>query len=112
MAKYIPDKGDIVMLTFDPQAGHEQKGRRPAFVISNRLFNEFSGLCFVCPVTNTDRKIPFHIPVSHSSRITGFVMVDQLKSVDYSARKIQFIEKARSEITEKVFAVLDAIVYQ
>jgi len=80
MADYIPEKGDFITLTFDPQSGHEQKGRRPALVISNFLFNRATGLAIVCPITNTERGIPFHLPVPEDSSLTGFVMVEQVKS--------------------------------
>jgi len=63
MVKYIPEQGDIVALTFDPQSGHEQKGRRPAIIISNKTFNQHLGLAFACPITNTKRDFPFHIKV-------------------------------------------------
>ncbi len=107
MAKYVPQKGDFIALSFDPQSGHEQKGRRPALVISNHLFNKHTGLAIVCPVTNTNRKIPFHLPVPASSSLTGFVMVDQVKSIDYTARKSRFIEKAADELVEDVLEVLE-----
>lgn len=112
MAKYIPQKGDFVTLSFDPQSGHEQKGRRPALVISNRLFNQHTGLALVCPVTNTFRNVPFHVPVSHNNNLTGFIMVEQVKSVDYRSRKVKFIEKVPEESLNEVLAILDAIVYQ
>jgi mRNA interferase MazF len=107
MAKYVPEKGDFIALTFDPQSGHEQKGRRPTLVISNYLFNKHTGLAIVCPVTNTDRKIPFHLAVPNSASLTGFVMVDQVKSIDYLTRKAKFIEKAPAELVEDVLDVLD-----
>ena len=59
MKKYIPSKGDLIALSFNPQSGHEQKGRRPALVVSNTLFNQKTGLAIVCPITRTDRKCPF-----------------------------------------------------
>jgi len=107
MAGYIPEKGDFVTLTFDPQSGHEQKGRRPALVISNFLFNRATGLTIVCPLTNTNRNIPFHLPVPTSSSLTGFVMVEQVKSADYNARKVKFVEKAPSELVEDVIALVN-----
>jgi mRNA interferase MazF len=107
MAKYIPEKGDFITLSFDPQSGHEQKGRRPALVVSNFLFNQATGLAIVCPITNTDRKIPFHLPVSTSSSLTGFIMVEQVKSVDFNTRKARFVEKASSELIDDVLAVID-----
>ena len=87
MAAYTPEKGDFVALNFDPQSGHEQKGRRPALVVSNTLFNERTGLAMVCPLTTSDRGYPFHVAISDSTRqVKGFVMVEQVKSIDYRAR--------------------------
>ncbi len=110
-AKYIPQKGDFVVVTFNPHSGHEQKGRRPALVVSNSLFNKHTEFAFVCPITNTDRKYPFHVAISKSTKITGFIMVDQIKSIDYVTRKVKFIEKAPSNILNEVLSILDAIVY-
>lgn len=110
MTDYIPEKGDFITLTFDPQSGHEQKGRRPALVISNFLFNRATGLAIVCPVTNTNRNIPFHLPVPGNSSLTGFVMVEQVKSADYSARKARFVEKAPSELIEDVIALVEVCI--
>ena len=89
MLVYVPEKGDFITLSFDPQSGHEQKGRRPALVISNSLFNRATGLAIVCPLTNTERGIPFHLPVPSSSTLTGFVMVEQVKSVDYNSNSLE-----------------------
>ncbi len=72
MAAYIPKQGDIIAITFDPQSGHEQKGRRPAFVVSKDLFNRSTGLAIVCPVTNTERGFPFHVPISTTQQVDGF----------------------------------------
>ena len=94
MPAYVPKKGDFVILTFDPQAGHEQKGRRPALVVSNTLFNRHTGLAMVCPITKVFRKIPFHVAVPEESSLTGYIMVEQLKSVDSARRRVKFIEKA------------------
>ena len=112
MADYIPERGDFVALSFDPQSGHEQNGRRPALVISNRLFNQHTGLVIVCPITNTDRAIPFQVAVPAQSSLTGQIMVEQVKSVDYRTRKITFIEKAPRETIAEVLAILDACIYQ
>lgn len=110
MAKYIPEKGDFITLSFDPQSGHEQKGRRPALVVSNYLFNKATGLAIVCPITNTDRKIPFHLAVPATSSLTGFVMVEQVKSVDFNTRKAKFVEKAAKALIDDVLAVIDVCV--
>jgi mRNA interferase MazF len=95
MAKsYIPAKGDFITLSFDPQSGHEQKGRRPAIVVSNFLFNKATGMAIVCPITNTNRRIPFHLPIPKSSSLTGFVMVEQVKSIDFKSRRAKFVENS------------------
>jgi mRNA interferase MazF len=111
MSQYIPHKGDFVALSFDPQSGHEQKGRRPALVISNDLFNQKTGLALVCPITNTNRKIPFHLRIPDNCILTGFIMVDQIKSVDFEARSIKFIDKAPPHLLAEALAVLDACIY-
>jgi len=108
--KYAPRKGDFITLTFDPQSGHEQKGRRPALVISNYLFNRHTGLAIVCPITNTNRQIPFHLEVPPSSSVTGFVMVEQVKSVDYLARGVKFVAKAPNQLLEDVLNVVDVCI--
>ena len=110
MRDYIPDKGDLIALDFNPQSGHEQRGRRPALVISNRLFNQATGLAIVCPITNTDRRIPFHLPLQNSSSLTGFVMIEQLKSVDFKARNAIFIEIAPAQLIADALEVIDLCV--
>ncbi|SFV62564.1 Programmed cell death toxin MazF [hydrothermal vent metagenome] len=109
MVKYIPAQGDIVALNFDPQSGHEQKGRRPAIVISNKTFNQYIGLCFACPITNTNRNMPFHI-ACESENITGFIMTEQMKSIDYKSRKIKFIEKANQKTVNQILGIIDSII--
>ena len=111
MKEYIPCKGDLVILTFDPQSGHEQKGRRPAMVISNRLFNQVTGLAVVCPITNRDRNIPFHVALSPDKSLAGYIMAEQVKSVDFRARKIKFVESASVDNLNEVLAILDASIY-
>ena len=111
MAAYIPRKGDLVALTCDPQAGHEQKGRRPALVVSNDLFNRHTGMAIACPITSTDRNFPFHVGVGDDLPVTGFVMVDQVKSTDFRARRAKRIGKAPDSLLNEVLAVLDACLY-
>jgi mRNA interferase MazF len=102
MAAYIPRQGDLIAITFDPQSGHEQKGRRPAYVVSKDLFNRRTGLVIVCPVTNTDRGFPFHIPIPKDSKLTGFIMVEQVKSVDFKSRHARRIERGDDEMLSEV----------
>ena len=112
MPRYIPQKGDFIIATFDPQAGHEQKGRRPAIIISNKLFNKSTGLAIVCPITSTNRNFPFHVPIPDELTLTGYIMVEQVKSIEYQSRKIKFIEKAPSNIMIEALSILDACIYQ
>ena len=108
MVKYIPEQGDIVVLSFDPQSGHEQKGRRPAIIVSNKTFNQYLGLAFACPITNTKRDFPFHIEVQ-SENVTGYIMAEQMKSIDYNSRKIKFIEKANQQVIGQTLGIIDSI---
>jgi mRNA interferase MazF len=111
MAEYAPRKGDFVALTFDPQDGHEQQGRRPALVVSNDLFNSRTGLCIACPVTATRRDFPFHVQIPAGLEVSGFVMAEQVKSIDFRARKAKRITKAPAGVLEEVLSILDACIY-
>lgn len=112
MPPYVPQKGDFIVVTFDPQAGHEQRGRRQALVVSNTLFNRTTRLAIVCPVTTTRRDIPFHVPVPEPSSLIGYVMVEQVKSIDYVSRRVKFVEKASRTLLNEVLAILDACLYE
>ena len=111
MADYVPRKGDVITLTFDPQSGHEQRGRRPALIISNDLFNKHTGLCIACPITNTRRDYPFHVAIPTGECVTGFVMVEQVKSIDFRSRKAKRVGKAPTGMLEEVLSILDACIY-
>ena len=111
MAHYVPQKGDFIAVTFDPQSGHEQRGRRPALVVSNDLFNKHTGLCIVCPVTNARRDHPFHVPIPEGENLTGVVMVEQVKSIDFRAREAKRIGKAPEHVLNEVLSLLDAAIY-
>ena len=106
--QYIPNKGDLVILTFDPQAGHEQRGRRPALVVSNYQFNKGVGFALVCPITNTNRDFPFHVPVD-GEQIGGFILTEQVKSIDYEARKMKFVERLKEDRMDEVMGIIEAI---
>jgi mRNA interferase MazF len=111
VADYIPRKGELIALTFDPQSGHEQRGRRPALVVSNDLFNRHTGLCIACPITNTRRDYPFHVVIPAGDGVTGFIMVEQVKSIDFRSRKARRLGKASAEMLEEVLSILDACIY-
>ena len=111
MTTYVPSKGDFVTVTFDPQSDHEQRGRRPALVVSNSLFNRHTGLAIVCLLTNTDRRFPFHVAVVNDPNVSGFIMVEQVKSIDFRARKARRIGRASESVLEEVLSILDACLY-
>lgn len=111
MAAYVPRKGDFVALTFDPQSGHEQRGRRPALVVSNDLFNKHTRLCIACPVTNSRRDYPFHVTIPDDCDVTGVVMVEQVKSIDFRARNVKRIGPAPAAVLDEALSLLDACIY-
>ncbi len=111
MSAYVPQRGDFIALTFDPQSGHEQMGRRPALVVSHELFNKSTGLCIVCPITNTRRDFPFHVPIPDDQVITGVIMVEQVKSIDFRSRKAKHIGKAPEAVLQETLSILDACIY-
>ena len=111
MPEYVPRKGDLVALTLDPQAGHEHRGRRPALVISNDLVNRHTGLCIVCPVTRTRRGYPFHVSLPEGHGVTGVVMVEHVKSIDFRSRKVTRIGRAPVQVLEEALSLLDACLY-
>lgn len=98
----IFEQGDIIYLNFDPQAGHEQKGRRPAIVISNNTYNRFSKMLMVCPITNTNKKHPFHIELDSTLKTIGVILCDQSKMLDVGKRNATFVEKAPDNIIADV----------
>ncbi len=111
MPVYTPRKGDYIAVTFDPQSGHEQKGRRPALVVSNDVFNKHTGLAIVCPITNTHRGYPFHLLITGNNKVTGVIMVDQIKSIDFRSRKARKIGRAEPALLDEVLSLLDACIY-
>jgi len=106
MAVFVPDAGDLVWLTFDPQAGHEQAGRRPALVLSPRSYNQKSGLALVCPVTNQVKGYPFEIPVPPGCGVSGAILADHLKSLDWRARQGAKIGRIPPSTLDEVLARL------
>jgi len=109
MRGYVPKKGHFILIEFDPQSGHEQSGRRPALVLSNDLFNRHTGMVVVCPITRNDRRFPFHVSIPPGGSVTGFVMVEQVKSVDFRSRRARRLGSAPPEVMEEALALLDAV---
>ena len=109
--EYVPRRGDVVWITLNPRAGHEQAGRRPAVVLSPEAYNEKVGLAIFCPVTSRSKGYPFEVQLPGDLPITGTVLSDQIKSLDWRARKAEPIcflpAPTMSEILGKIRALLD-----
>jgi len=106
--KYFPERGDIVWLDFNPQAGHEQKGKRPAIVISPKEYNEKTGLGLFCPITSKIKNYPFEVKIVNK-KIDGVVLSDQIKSLDWETREIEFIIKETSETIGEIINKINVL---
>lgn len=98
---YIPEKGDLIWLNFTPHSGHEQAGKRPAIVLSPSKYNSKTGLLIACPITSKIKGYPFEVLIN-CKKITGVVLADQVKNIDWKTRNAAFIEKSSDEILKNV----------
>lgn len=90
---FVPERGDLVWLNFDPQAGHEQAGRRPAVVISPAAYNRLLGLALFCPITTRQKGYLWEVPLPDGLPVTGYILTDQLRSLDWRARRAEWISR-------------------
>ena len=104
-----PDCGDIVWLEFDPQTGHEQKGTRPALVLSPATYNSKTGMMVCCPISNQVKGYPFEVEISGNSSVTGAILADQVKNLDWRARKATAKGKASTDELDEVRAKIAAL---
>ncbi len=107
---YIPVRGDAIWLNFNPQSGHEQSGRRPAFVISAAAYNNKVGLALVCPITNQRKGYPFEVEIPTGLSVSGSVLSDQIKSLDWRSRQAAFICKMPDHVTKEVIGKIDVLI--
>lgn len=107
---YVPDRGDAIWITFNPQAGHEQAGRRPAVVLSPVAYNSKVGLAILCPITSKIKGYPFEVMLPDNLAITGAVLSDQVKNLDWQARNAELIcalpDETVTEILQKLSTLL------
>jgi len=103
---YVPRRGDIVWLSFDPQAGHEQAGRRPAFVVSPEAYNRKTGLFLACPITSKIKGYPFEVALPEDLEVGGVILADQIKSLDWKARRAKFAAKTDDRVIDEVSALV------
>ncbi|MBD3377246.1 endoribonuclease MazF [candidate division KSB1 bacterium] len=100
--RYEPDRGDIVWIMLNPQSGHEQEGRRPALVLSPLKYNSKTGLLICCPITSQEKKYPFEVKIPNGYPVSGVILADQVKNLDWHVREAQFICKMPNSVIEKV----------
>jgi len=107
---YVPRRGDVVWVTLNPQAGHEQAGKRPAVVLSPWAYNERVGLAIFCPITSQEKGYPFEVKVPTGLAVSGVILADQVKSLDWRARDVERIcalpARALAEVLGKLNTLL------
>lgn len=101
---WVPRRGDVVWLEFTPQSGHEQAGRRPALVLSPVEYNRKTGLLIACPITSRGKGYPFEVALPPQLGVEGFVLSDQIKSLDWKARKAAFVCGVSDTVMDEVLA--------
>ena len=107
---YVPERGDLVWLTFNPQAGHEQAGRRPAVVLSPAVYTGKVGLAVFCPVTSQVKGYPFEVVLPDGLPISGVVLADQVKNLDWKVRQVEKISALPPEVTGKILQRLATLI--
>ena len=107
--KYVPERGDIVWITLNPQAGHEQAGRRPALVLSPKIYNIKSRLAILCPITNQVKGYPFEVHIPDNLPVKGVILADQVKSLDWKIREATLICKLPEETVSDVLQKLETL---
>ena len=106
--QYIPKQGDIILLDFNPTKGHEQKGKRPAIVISTNIFNKYTGMVMVCPISSNNKEFPTHYLLEDTKKVFGSVLCEHIRSIDYKTRNVSYIEKASDNDFISVMALTNA----
>lgn len=107
---YIPKQGDICYMDFAPTKGHEQTGLRPAVVISKDKFNKYTNMAIICPITTNTKKFPTHYEMKCTKKVKGSVLCEHIRSIDFNARKLLFVEKMETEELEEIIDIINGIV--
>lgn len=107
--EYVPARGDVVWVNFSPQVGHEQAGRRPGLVLSPKEYNARVGLTLVCPVTSQVKGYAFEVLIPEELSVSGVVLVDQIKSIDWKSRGVEFITRLPDDIVDEVLSRIGAL---
>ena len=107
---YIPQQGDIVLLDFNPTKGHDQKGYRPAIIVSNNIFNQNTKMAIVCPITSTEKDFPTHYVLKGTQKVKGSVLCEHIRSIDFETRKIKFVEKLNDADLISIILLLNSCI--
>ena len=108
--RYVPDRGDIIWLQFNPPAGHEQAGHRPAVVVSPKSYNQKVGLALFCPITSHIKGYPFEVVLPREGKASGAVLSDQIKSLDWRVRRAKRISRAPKDVVKEVLAKIRSLI--
>ena len=107
---YIPKQGDICYIDFAPTKGHEQTGLRPAIVISKDKFNTYTNMAIICPITTNTKKFPTHYELKNTKKVKGSVLCEHIRSIDFKARSLSFVEKIKEEELEEILDIIYGII--
>jgi len=107
---YIPKQGDICYMDFAPTKGHEQTGLRPAVVISTDKFNKYTNMAIICPITTNIKKFPTHYELETTKKVKGSVLCEHIRSIDFNARSLSFVEKLKEEELEEIIDIIYGII--
>ena len=108
--KYIPKQRDIVFVDFNPTKGHEQTGIRPAVVISTNIFNQYTKMVILCPITSNDKEFPTHYKLEDTKKVHGSVLCEHVRSVNYEIRNLKFVEKLSDNDFLSIITLLNACI--
>lgn len=108
MTNYVPKEKDIVLIDFSPVKGHEQDGKRPALVISNKLFNNFTKMAVVCPMSLNTKYFPTHYVLKKSKNIKGAVLCEHIRSIDYKKRKMEYVDSISDKEYEDIIDLINS----
>lgn len=106
---YIPKQGDICYMDFAPTKGHEQTGVRPAIVISKDIFNKYTNMAIICPITTNTKKFPTHYELLNTKKVKGAVLCEHIRSIDFSARKLSFVEKLPQKELKNLIDIISSL---
>ena len=104
--KYVPKQGDICYMDFSPTKGHEQTGLRPAIVISRTVYNKYTNMVVLCPITSNTKEFVTHVKLVGTKKVFGSVLCEHVRSIDYSARKLTYVEKASDQVLREVVDIV------